>query len=153
MAWRLFGAKPLSKPKLTRFTDIYAALGGDELIGILIVKMVVRPSYLYNVNSHSGNKVCLYWNRPQNICQYCEWSYHYRYSFHYSAYSNTCMVWQTCPAIELQQQKFRYRWCKCITLISFVPNYFEENKYLYPFDISLKSLLNSLRQSDAYMHQ
>ena len=31
MAWRLFGDKPLSEPMLTRFTDAYTALGGDEL--------------------------------------------------------------------------------------------------------------------------
>ena len=31
MAWRQSGDKPLSEPKLNRFTDIYAALGGDEL--------------------------------------------------------------------------------------------------------------------------
>ena len=31
MAWRLIGNKPLSEPMLTRLTDIYAALGGEEL--------------------------------------------------------------------------------------------------------------------------
>ena len=31
MAWRRIGDKPLSRPMLTRFTDIYVALGGDEL--------------------------------------------------------------------------------------------------------------------------
>ena len=30
MAWRRIGNKPLSEPMLTRFTDAYAALGGDE---------------------------------------------------------------------------------------------------------------------------
>ena len=34
MAWLWSGDKPLSEPMLTQFTDaIYAALGGDELIG------------------------------------------------------------------------------------------------------------------------
>ena len=33
MAWRRIGDKPLSKPVLTRYTDAYAALGGDELNG------------------------------------------------------------------------------------------------------------------------
>ena len=32
MAWRRRGDKPLPKPMLIRFTDAYAALGGDELI-------------------------------------------------------------------------------------------------------------------------
>ena len=31
MAWRQIGDKPLSEPMLTRSTDMYAALGGDEL--------------------------------------------------------------------------------------------------------------------------
>ena len=31
MAWRRIGDKPLSEPMLTRLTDIYAALGVDEL--------------------------------------------------------------------------------------------------------------------------
>ena len=31
MAWRQIGDKPLSEPMMTQFTDIYAALGGDEL--------------------------------------------------------------------------------------------------------------------------
>ena len=31
MAWRRIGDKPFSEPKLTRFTDIYMALGEDEL--------------------------------------------------------------------------------------------------------------------------
>ena len=33
LAWRRIVDKPLSKPMLTRLTDIYAALGGDELSG------------------------------------------------------------------------------------------------------------------------
>ena len=32
MAWRRTSDKPLSEPMLTRFTDAYAALGGDELM-------------------------------------------------------------------------------------------------------------------------
>ena len=31
MAWRRIGDKPLPEPMLTRGTDIYATLGGDEL--------------------------------------------------------------------------------------------------------------------------
>ena len=31
MAWRRIGDKPLSEPMLAQFTDIYLALGGDEL--------------------------------------------------------------------------------------------------------------------------
>ena len=31
MAWCQTGNKPLSEPMLTQFTDIYSALGGDEL--------------------------------------------------------------------------------------------------------------------------
>ena len=31
MAWRRTGDKPLPETMLTQFTDIYAALGGDEL--------------------------------------------------------------------------------------------------------------------------
>ena len=31
MAWRRIGDKPLYEPMQTRFTHIYAALGGDEL--------------------------------------------------------------------------------------------------------------------------
>ena len=35
MAWRRSGDKPLSEPMLTHFTDAYAALGGDVLIGFI----------------------------------------------------------------------------------------------------------------------
>ena len=31
MSWRRIGAKSLSEPMLTQFTDIYSALGRDEL--------------------------------------------------------------------------------------------------------------------------
>ena len=31
MVWRRIGDKPLCEPMLTQFTDIYAALGRDEL--------------------------------------------------------------------------------------------------------------------------
>ena len=31
MAWHRTGHKPLPEPMMTQFTDIYAALGGDEL--------------------------------------------------------------------------------------------------------------------------
>ena len=31
MAWHWLNDKPLSEPMLTRLTDVYAALGGDEL--------------------------------------------------------------------------------------------------------------------------
>ena len=31
MTWRWLGNKPLSEAMLTRFTDIYASQGGDEL--------------------------------------------------------------------------------------------------------------------------
>ena len=40
MAWRRIGDKPLSEPMLTQFTDIYAALGGDESINHIAVSMV-----------------------------------------------------------------------------------------------------------------
>ena len=36
MAGRRTGAEPLPEPMLTQFTDAYAALGGDELIGLYI---------------------------------------------------------------------------------------------------------------------
>ena len=32
IAWRRTGDKPLPEPMLTQFTDIYVALGGDELL-------------------------------------------------------------------------------------------------------------------------
>ena len=34
--WALFQTMPLSEPMLTQFTDAYAALGGNELIPVLI---------------------------------------------------------------------------------------------------------------------
>ena len=52
MAWRQIGAKPLSEPKLTRFTDtyiyiyIYTALGGDEfrhMDHICIMHIKIQP--------------------------------------------------------------------------------------------------------------
>ena len=55
MAWWRIGDKPLSEPMLTQFTDIYAALGGDELNHSTTVHAV--PSFmssLFRVHSCQG---------------------------------------------------------------------------------------------------
>ena len=40
MAWRRISDKPLSEPMLSRLTDEYAALGGDELLAQIIATIV-----------------------------------------------------------------------------------------------------------------
>ena len=58
MAWRQAGIKPIHEPMLTKFTDIYVALGGDELtqcaIKVLDVSMI---SNMWTLNTNQGFSV------------------------------------------------------------------------------------------------
>ena len=53
MPWRLFGAKPVSEPMLTRFIDIYVTLGGDELIYLtstMCLFQMHKPDFMLSVD-------------------------------------------------------------------------------------------------------
>ena len=54
MAWRLIGDNPLSEPVLTRFTDAYAALGGDTIWATPFQKFnkIVQKVLHINVKKH-----------------------------------------------------------------------------------------------------
>ena len=55
MAWHPIGDKPLSEPTLTQFTDIYVALGGDELRGEMVAYLQHYISMIFLNNSgHKG---------------------------------------------------------------------------------------------------
>ena len=55
MAWCWIGGKPLFEPMLTWFTDIYAALGGDEFINLLRPNEIV--TILQTFSNGSGHQV------------------------------------------------------------------------------------------------
>ena len=46
MAWCLCGAKPLSEPMLTQFTDIYVAQIGDELPLPMFLRALIQYKYV-----------------------------------------------------------------------------------------------------------
>ena len=56
MAWGRIGNKPLSEPMMTQFTDIYAALGGDELNDN---KMMSTCIFIYHTLSYTHTYIML----------------------------------------------------------------------------------------------
>ena len=59
MAWCWRGDKPLPEPMLTQFTDIYAALGGDELKKA--VTILSRVIFWFKQQRVNGRISCVSW--------------------------------------------------------------------------------------------
>ena len=56
MAWRWIGDNPLSEPKLTQFSDVYVALGRDELR--LIKSPQSGVTFMFSVRVRRRNDFC-----------------------------------------------------------------------------------------------